>query len=77
MVGGGRLKEKGWEGRGDPKNQTIPFPLFLSPGLSPPRPRSGEGCVLMGEGDVKATDFLTLLAALACMPSTTAPESQG
>lgn len=47
------------------KPKTIPFPLFFTPSLSAARLGSGEESVLVGVGDVKATDFLTSLAALA------------
>lgn len=48
----GRLKEKGRK----PQNQTIPFPLSLTP-----KPRQADlevkKGVLVGKGDVKATDM--------------------
>lgn len=61
---GGRLKEKGVGVGKETKNHPlslIPYPQVFSA----TRPESGEGFVLVGEGDVKATDFLTSLAALA------------
>lgn len=33
--------------------------------------------MLVGEGDIKATDFLTSLQAWGCPPSTSASRSQG
>lgn len=62
-MGWGRGKRKEDTGGEEPK--TIPFPYSLPPSLSAARLGSGEESVLVGVGDVKATDFLTSLAALA------------
>lgn len=63
-VGWGKGKRKGDTG-GEGNQKPSPFPYSLPPSLSAARLGSGEESVLVGVGDVKATDFLTSLAALA------------
>lgn len=61
MGSGGRMRERGWGKKPKPNNplSLIPYPqVFQQPDL-------GVKSMLMGEGDVKATDFLTSLAVLA------------
>lgn len=58
---GGRMRKRGWGKKPKPNNplSLIPYPqVFQQPDL-------GVKSMLTGEGDVKATDFLTSLAVLA------------
>lgn len=63
MGGEGRVKEKR-VGK-ETKNQTTPFPLFLTPKSFSNQTWEWRRVYVGGRRDVKATDFLTSLAALA------------
>lgn len=60
---GGRSKEKGYGERNQKPNN--PLSLFLTPKSFQEPDLGVEKGVLVGEGDVKATDFLTSRVARA------------
>lgn len=64
------------EGRQENKNPTPPLPWFLPTSLAN-RPGEQRRVMLVGERDIKATDFLTSLRAWGCPPSTSASGSRG
>lgn len=54
-MGMGKVERKGGK---ENKTPTIPFPMFLVPKSCQQTWRAEKG-VLVGQGDIKATDFLT------------------
>lgn len=64
MGGWGRMKEKRG-GERKPKTKQSPFPYSSPQVFQQPDLGVDKGVCWLREGDVKATDFLTSLAALA------------
>jgi hypothetical protein len=74
-MGKAERKKVGACGGKKPKNQTIPFPMFLTPKSFTTRPRSGTVC-WWGKGTLRQQTSGPHRCP-GCTPSTSASESQG
>lgn len=67
-------RKRGQAGKQKPNNPLSLIPTHRS---FAKRPGEQRRIMLVGGGDIKATDFLTSLRAWGCPPSTSASRSQG